>query len=335
MGGQLVVAEVGEPGARGDDQAVVRDLDRRAVGALGTNHPRLQIEAGDLRQHHRRVALVAEDVPQRRRDLPFGEDAGRDLIEQRLEQVVGLAIDERDVDRRPAERARREQSAEAAAHDHHAVARRPLLTGHDDAFLHALLQSIALVEHEQQHQRRHGGHARDQEHDEQPAERARGAGRVGDRQRARQHERVLGDAPAGEQRHHRARGQDARAAGGAPGEQDHRRDAADPRDDDEREPLAHEAVEHDRRVGAQDEQADDGDEPGGDAAADRPPPEIALEPVVERPARVDDQEHRRQERRARHRQHADQDRRRPEPRAARDPARRRWRRSSRPGRTAS
>ena len=124
VGGQLVVAEVREPGARGDDQAVVRNGDRRAVRALGTNHPRLQVEAGDLGQHHRRVALVPQDVPQRRGDLPFGEDACRDLVEQRLEQVVGLAIDEGDVDRRPAERARREQAAEASAHDHHPVARR-------------------------------------------------------------------------------------------------------------------------------------------------------------------------------------------------------------------
>ena len=66
------------------------NVDRRAVGALGANHPALEIEAGDLRQHHRGVPLEAQDVAQRRGDLPFGEDAGRHLVEQRLEQVVGL-----------------------------------------------------------------------------------------------------------------------------------------------------------------------------------------------------------------------------------------------------
>ena len=54
------------------------------------------------------------------RDVGRRERRRRDLIEQRLEDVVVRAIDQRDVHRRTLERARRVQSAEAAADDDHA-----------------------------------------------------------------------------------------------------------------------------------------------------------------------------------------------------------------------
>ena len=115
MLGQLVVAEVGHAGARRHNQAVVGEGDGDAVRASGRNLPALEIEAGDLGQQHGGVLLKAQDVPERGGDLPLGEDAGRDLVQERLEQMMGLAVDEGDVDRRPAERARREEPAEAAA----------------------------------------------------------------------------------------------------------------------------------------------------------------------------------------------------------------------------
>ena len=131
-------------------------VDRGTVGPARLHLAAFEIEAGDLGQQHRGVLLKAQDVPQRRGDLPLGEDAGRDLVEQRLEQVVGLAVDEGDVDRRPAERARREEPTEAAAHDQHPVA----ALGPLPVDRHATLQLAALVEHEQQRQRRHGGDSR-------------------------------------------------------------------------------------------------------------------------------------------------------------------------------
>ena len=45
------------------------------------------------------VGLPAQDVADRRRDLALGEDPGRELVEQRLEQVVVGAVDHRDLDR--------------------------------------------------------------------------------------------------------------------------------------------------------------------------------------------------------------------------------------------
>ena len=63
-----------------------------------------------------------------------------------------LAIDERHVDRREAERPRREQAAEAAAHDHDTVTLVAFAVHR-----RALLEPAALIEHQQQRQRRKGG----------------------------------------------------------------------------------------------------------------------------------------------------------------------------------
>ena len=119
--GQFVVPEVRLPGSGGHDQAVVGYFARRPVRALDVNQPALQVEPGDGSQHHLGVPLEAQHMPQRRGDLPFGQDARGHLVEQRLEQVMGLAIDECDVDGRPGERARREQATKTSAHDDDAM----------------------------------------------------------------------------------------------------------------------------------------------------------------------------------------------------------------------
>jgi hypothetical protein len=41
--------------------------------------------------------VLAQDLADRRGHLALGEDAGRDLVEQRLEEVVGGAVDQRHV----------------------------------------------------------------------------------------------------------------------------------------------------------------------------------------------------------------------------------------------
>jgi hypothetical protein len=56
-------------------------------------------------------------VTQWRSDLTGRQDAGGDLVEQRLEQVVVSTVDEGDVDREPAEEPARRQPAEASADD--------------------------------------------------------------------------------------------------------------------------------------------------------------------------------------------------------------------------
>ena len=58
----------------------------------------LEVDVGDLAEQDPGVVLAAEDLAGRRGDLALGEDAGGDLVEQRLEQVVGGLGDHRHVD---------------------------------------------------------------------------------------------------------------------------------------------------------------------------------------------------------------------------------------------
>jgi hypothetical protein len=95
--GELVVAEVGLAGAGRDDQSVVRGF----VGVaeqIRNDEPPLQIDVRDVAEQHLDVALPAQDDPGGRGDVAFGHDAGGHLVQQRLEQVVGGAGDQLDVD---------------------------------------------------------------------------------------------------------------------------------------------------------------------------------------------------------------------------------------------
>jgi len=51
---------------------------------------------------------------------PGGEDRGRHLVEQRLEQVVVGAVNEQHIGRRVAQGLRGREAAEASTHDDHA-----------------------------------------------------------------------------------------------------------------------------------------------------------------------------------------------------------------------
>jgi hypothetical protein len=81
----------------------------------------LQVDVLHLAQKNGSVALVAQDVSNRRRDVALGKNAGRHLVEQRLEEVVVVAVDDRDVNIRAAQGSSGEQTTEAAAHDYDAV----------------------------------------------------------------------------------------------------------------------------------------------------------------------------------------------------------------------
>ena len=85
--GELVVAEVGLAGAGRDDQPVVRVTVSRPSTSRGDG-PGGEVDVGDLAEHDPGVLLPAQDLAGRRGDLALGEDAGRHLVEQRLEQVV-------------------------------------------------------------------------------------------------------------------------------------------------------------------------------------------------------------------------------------------------------
>ena len=116
--GEVVVAEVGLAGAGGDQQRVVR-RHGLATEDLRGDGAGLEVDVGDLAEQDAGVVLPAEHLAGRRGDLALGEDAGRDLVEQRLEEVVGGLGDHRDVDVGTPQRLGAEQSAEPGAdHDH-------------------------------------------------------------------------------------------------------------------------------------------------------------------------------------------------------------------------
>ena len=99
----------------GDDAALV-ELDRTGVG-----------------EHDARVAVPREHRTDGRRHIRRRERGHGDLVNQRLKQVVVLAIDHDDVDRRPAEAFRGRESAESRADDDDSRSRARLgrrLSGH-------------------------------------------------------------------------------------------------------------------------------------------------------------------------------------------------------------
>ena len=117
---ELRMPEVRLARAGGDDQAVVGDL-AAAIQRLDREAARAEIDGDDLAEHDAGVPLVAQHVAHRRRDVALGEDPRRDLVEQRLEQVVVGPVDERDVDVGAPQPPGGEEPAEAATDDRHLV----------------------------------------------------------------------------------------------------------------------------------------------------------------------------------------------------------------------
>ena len=116
------MTEVGMGGTSREDQIVVGDggLVRITAGALiDHDHPRVRIDAIDLREQHTDVLLMAKDPSRRRRDVARRQRCRCDLIQHRLKEVVVVAVEQRHLDRRTSERARRVESAETAADNHH------------------------------------------------------------------------------------------------------------------------------------------------------------------------------------------------------------------------
>ena len=118
-GGVLVMPEVGLPDAGGQDEVVVTELDLLTQRPPGQHPPPFRIDAVRLGYDELDVAVFPEQLPQRRGDLALGQDAGRALVQHRLEQVVLGPVDEGHLNRRPGEHPGGEQPREAAADDHY------------------------------------------------------------------------------------------------------------------------------------------------------------------------------------------------------------------------
>ena len=124
----VVVAEIRVRRARRDDEVIER---QRAIAKLD-DAPR-RVDGSDFAEQHRRVALPAQNRADRPRDIRRRQACRRDLVEQRLEQVIVVPVDDRDVGVGARERLRGEQPAESCADD-------------DDArALHSVTMAIEVV----------------------------------------------------------------------------------------------------------------------------------------------------------------------------------------------
>jgi len=111
----IVAAEVGVSGAGREDQPVVRER----TSALEHHVAGVRKDRTNAVEQHADVLRASQDRPDRRRDIGGGQGRGRDLIQQRLKDVVVAPVDQRDVDVSPREPLGRGEPAEAAADDHH------------------------------------------------------------------------------------------------------------------------------------------------------------------------------------------------------------------------
>jgi hypothetical protein len=119
---------------RGDAVAMARwltahgyNFDAGLAQVNSANLARLRLDAITVFEpcaNLRAAAAILKECRERdaangRCDLARRERASRDLVQERLEQVVVALVDERHVDGRRLQRARRAQAAEAAADDHY------------------------------------------------------------------------------------------------------------------------------------------------------------------------------------------------------------------------
>ena len=103
--------EVGVAGPGRDHEAVVGH-GSFAVDGLQVGDSLDDVDRRHDSEHDADVALATEHVPDWRRDLALGEDACRDLVEQRLEQVLACSVDQRHLHGGAPERLRGEEATE-------------------------------------------------------------------------------------------------------------------------------------------------------------------------------------------------------------------------------
>ena len=113
-----------------DDQVVIGNRRVGAPGRIDSRASRFdrsfvyhdvtrdRIDPAHLGEQDLNVLLPSKDPADGRRDIAWRQRGGRDLIEQRLKQVIVVAIEDRDPNGRAVECARRIEAAEPAADDH-------------------------------------------------------------------------------------------------------------------------------------------------------------------------------------------------------------------------
>jgi hypothetical protein len=108
----IVMSEVGVARARGYDQVVIGNIALRGLDA-----PALEIESGNFCQENFDVLAPAKNRTDRRGDFSRRETGSCHLIQKRLERMVILAIDDRDLNRCFSQYARGIEATEAGADD--------------------------------------------------------------------------------------------------------------------------------------------------------------------------------------------------------------------------
>ena len=82
------MAEVAVPYTCRQNQVVIPDRYFHPICGVGNDVPLLFVYGRYFAQNNGRIPLVAENLADRRADLPWTKDGGRHLVEQRLKQVV-------------------------------------------------------------------------------------------------------------------------------------------------------------------------------------------------------------------------------------------------------
>jgi hypothetical protein len=94
----LVVSEISVRGSGGDDQIVVFDL-----AVVEDDTPACYVDLSGLVEDYPHVSLASQNPSDRPGDVARIQSGGRDLVEERLKQVMILAVDQRNSNRRAAE----------------------------------------------------------------------------------------------------------------------------------------------------------------------------------------------------------------------------------------
>ena len=113
----FVMPEIGMRRTGGQHQRVIC----YRLAALQCHHMCLAVDADDLRQQRRYLRPIAEKASDRPSDLGRGEQGGRNLIEQGLEQMMVTPVDQRDANRSSLEIVDELQAAKTAPDDNNVM----------------------------------------------------------------------------------------------------------------------------------------------------------------------------------------------------------------------